>query len=299
MKKIHVQCPICNKVDKIEEKKEYICSYCSSENKIYECKIKNIKDENREIEYLECCYKKAIISYNKEKTQKYLNILLNKDKNNQLVRYFMLNDINEKVEYLLNNKMNSMNIYFILKNDLLKNKKVNSSIVNSVIDKYNDVSEIIKLKDIIDKEYSEDKELYDSLKSEKVELKEYVDLNKHKFIGMFAMISAIIISIISAIICTFAVYDDCVYGTIVLIGIIPSIILTVGLIKYFKINNIILKVLIFTVSFYILTYLMTIHLRETSFINSFYDHIKHIVSAIPDVLESITKHSDIEWKEEV
>ena len=62
MKKIHVQCPICNKIDKIEETKEYICSYCLSKNKLSDCKIKNIKDENRDIEYLEECFKKSIIS---------------------------------------------------------------------------------------------------------------------------------------------------------------------------------------------------------------------------------------------
>lgn len=297
MKKIHVKCPICDKIDKIENTHEYKCSYCLSEHKVYECKIQNIKEENREIEYLEECFKKSILTYDKTKANKYIKLILNKDSGNYLINYYTIEENDKKIEYLLNNNIDSRNIYFILKNDLLKEKELNKDLLYKLFDKYNENLEIYSLKQKFEQNIYEDKLLYDNLYNEQIELKSYIDPNKHKFIGIFSIVCSIIIAIITSLICTLAVYEDCIYGTIVLIAIVPSIIMNVGIIKYFKINNNLLKIIIFVFVFYVLTYFMTIHLRNVSFIESFKDHIKHIINSIPEVLESITKHSDIEWGE--
>ena len=86
-------------------------------------------------------------------------------------------------------------------------------------------------------------------------------------------------------------------ATTTILGLVPSISLTYALNKLCKIKNNILKSIVFIFTFYVLTYLMTIIYRDGSFIDSFYIHLKEIVNAIPNILESITKHANIEWVE--
>ena len=140
-------------------------------------------------------------------------------------------------------------------------------------------------------------ELYDAYKEISLKPIEYINLNKQRYIGYFLMLLSLVISILISLICSLTVYEDCLYATITVLGLLPSILLSLGITKALNFKKNWFALLIFIPVFYLLTYLMTIFFRDCSFIESFEVHFKHIISAVPDILDSITKNSDIEWGE--
>lgn len=294
MKKYKVKCPICSKIDTINDISSYQCSYCKHSNNIQDFEIINIKDENRDINYIKRCLEKSIIASDDKKIEYYSNILAVKDDSDYLHQYLILKSEDKKVEFLLKTNLSNEELYFIIKFLVIKDKKISKENKEILINLLKNNEQINQLMKYINKNEEDDLELFESLINEKIEVIEYKDLNKDKYVGIFFLIISIIMSILITLICNLIVYDDCVYATTIVLGILPSISLAYSLNKLCKIKNNILKGVLFIVVFYVLTYLMTIIYRDGSFIDSFYEHLKGIINAIPDILESITKHADIE-----
>ena len=103
MKRFLIKCPLCGKVDSIEKSNNtYNCSYCNSTNLISECKIKNIDDENRELDYLLLALKRSVLANNKNLINKYIKIILEKDKSNSFALYLNAGNDIVKKNILLN-----------------------------------------------------------------------------------------------------------------------------------------------------------------------------------------------------
>ena len=124
MKKYKVKCPICSKIDIISDTSVYQCSYCKHINDIQNCEIVNIKDENRDINYIKRCLEKSIIASDDKKIEYYYNLLALRDASDHLYQYLSLKNEDQKVEYLLNTNLNDEELCFIIKFLLIKDQKV-------------------------------------------------------------------------------------------------------------------------------------------------------------------------------
>lgn len=297
MKRFLIKCPLCGKVDSIEKSNNtYNCSYCNSTNLISECKIKNIDDENRELDYLLLALKRSVLANNKNLINKYIKIILEKDKSNPFALY--LNGENDivKKDILLNMNYDVNYYVFLIKKDISKIKKYSEEEKQSILNKLPEQEQFL-IKQYLYNNEDDSNELYDTYKEISLKPIEYINLNKQRYIGYFLMILSLVISILISLICSLTVYEDCLYATTTVLGLLPSILLSLGITKALNFKKNWFALLIFIPVFYLLTYLMTIFFRDCSFIESFEVHFKHIISAVPDILDSITKHSDIEWGE--
>lgn len=287
MKRKVVICPICGKINKIvDSQRNYQCTYCKKESFINESEILN--ETTRDLEYIENCFKNSILANDYKNIEKYSKVLLNKENNNVYASYYNIMDIEKRIDYLKNNIISEDKLYFIIKNDIIKNKKIYSNDKIEIINKLNDDNnKKILLQYLNDKE-DDDILLKEELYKQEIEVIEYKGIDKERYIGIFMLCLSMVLALIISLVCSLTLNDNCKYASIVVLGLIPCLILQIALVKIINLKNIILKILMFIVLFYILTYIMTIHLRDMNFINSFEEHLKGIIYAIPDILESIT-----------
>ncbi len=287
MKRKVVVCPICGKINKIiNGQKNYRCTYCKNESSINESEVLN--ETNRDLEYIENCFKNSVLASDYKNIEKYTKVLLNKESNNIYANYYNLLNIEKRIEYLKNNNISEDKLYFIIKNDIIKNKTIYSNDKIEIINKLNDENNKKILLQYLNNKEDDDLLLKEELYKQEIEVIEYKGIDKERYIGIFMLCLSMVLALIITLVCSITINDNCKYASIVVLGLIPCLMLQIALIKIINLKNVILKILMFVALFYILTYIMTIHLRDISFINSFKEHLNGIIYAIPDILDSIT-----------
>lgn len=287
MKRKLVICPICGKINKIKTDNIYNCSFCGHEHYINECSIIGVNESNREIEYIENCFEMSILASNSKNIEKYKQILLKKDNNNFYANYYNFCEIEKSIDYIEKIQVNDSKLYFVLKEDILKNSKISYEVKENLINKLEKNEFKENLLKYINKQEEDDLEIKEDLMKQEVEIIEYKGMSKERFVGLTFLGASLILAILITLFSTFVISEKCSYGAIVVLSLIPSVLLNIALIKIINIKNIILKVLMFVAVFYILSYLMTLHYHQTGFINSFEEHINGIINAIPDILDAI------------
>ena len=161
-----------------------------------------------------------------------------------------------------------------------------------IIEEFKDNSDLASYLEYFNEK--DDSELLDKLL--KIDTEYFVSKKEVKQINLYALIVfgvSLLIGILCAIILNFIRKEELRYPLIILIEIVPIAVMTISFMKIINKKSILLGIVIFLLSFYLLTYLYTIRMHDGTFLESFGFHLKRIVFVIKDLSDGINKYTEI------
>lgn len=272
-------CPICGE----NNVKTNICPNCNNNIPI------PIQDKNS-IEYNMYNFKLDIINHDMDKIISSATVI-NKLHSCFLSTYYLKLASKDAIDYLKTKKITKIDS----DTRLLFRTMINYNELNLSSSEYSDLfDEIItdskfknECKAAIQKDHPESARLINQLIELPINTSCKMQTSKRgNIVGLLAIVG-LACALLFALLANILFEPQFKYSIITIIMTIPSIFFTISISKYIKSKNVILNVLMFLVIFYIVSYMFTISVRDTTFIESFYTHGKEIIYAIPELLDNL------------
>ena len=292
MAKFKVKCNLCGYINKVDNVSHFECSYCHSIQDMDKVYYMNLN--NQSYDYYLHNLELAIMNHSMHKMLEAANFIEEIDASDRYCQIYLIAKIENRLPLI--KKLDTLNEIddIIYRYDIILNNDVDVKTKYEVINNIKDEEKKKIYLDMIANPSENDTLFMEDLKNIPINTINYNGFKSfEKIYGLIIIGVSTIIALLLTLFANLWVLKDCLYATIVIIALLPSILYAVGLSKILTIRKKWWLVLLIIPMFIIISYVLTINLHNGSFTERISEHFNHIIYAFNEISTAINDNAEV------